>query len=81
VSDWIDMNGIGTAAGRRQTKEYGVQYHNGVIMERSPNEGSAMIAVQDLRRLLNSMGIPEDYWPIVVEREVSLTAGAWYGLE
>lgn len=73
------MNGIGTQAVRRQAKEYAVQFHNGVITERSPNEGMALIALQDLRGQLNSMGVPELYWPILVEREVSLVAGGWYG--
>lgn len=73
------MNGIGTEAVRRQAREYAVQFHNGVIAERSPNEGQALIAVQDARRWLNSIGIPELYWPILVEREVSLVAGGWYG--
>jgi hypothetical protein len=79
VSDWIDMNGIGTAAVRKQALEYAVQFHNGVIVERSPNEGMAQLALGDLRGQLNSMGVPELYWPILVVREVSLVAGGWYG--
>lgn len=79
MSDWIDISGIGVVPMTRSAKEYAVEYHNGVIMDRSPNEGQALIAVQDARRLLNSWGIPEEYWPIVVEREVRLDAGHWCG--
>jgi hypothetical protein len=60
--------------------EWAVQLANGTIMdEEHPyvNEGEALKALQRERQHLRAYGVGEEYLPILVRREITLTTGSW----
>ena len=60
--------------------EWVVQLANGAIVdEEKPfsNEGEALKALQRERQHLRAYGVPEEYLPVLVRREIVLTTGSW----
>lgn len=58
--------------------EYGIAYANGKLDDvLYDSEGEARLELMVIRNQLNRYGIPEDHWPILMQREVITTTGSW----
>ena len=85
AGDWID--GIGVGKGKfdyvfhtpTTTMEYAVAFADGMLDGEGvhTNEGEARQRLMAIRRELQVYHIPEDHWPILMEREVSITRSSW----
>jgi hypothetical protein len=84
VNDFIGQQGIGTWPGPDRTRaagirtEWGIQvYDNAVAVVAYDSQDAALRALEHYRKTLRGLGIPEEYWPILLSREVETTVGAW----
>jgi len=92
VNDFIGMDGIGAVwpapaggsvlgTGARPAAirtEVGIQFHdNATVVMVYDNLNAAMRTLQHQRKDLARMGVPEEYWPVLVERIVETTVGSW----
>lgn len=57
--------------------EYAVMYHGGKTLGPYDSEGACLRTLQHQLKDLHRMGVPEDYWPVMVERRVVTTVGEW----
>ena len=58
--------------------EYGIAYADGrVSEERYDSEGEARLELVYKRKWLENLGIPEEYWPVLMERTVETVATGW----
>ena len=58
--------------------EYGIQFHdNRAVVMIYDNEGAALRTLTHQRKDLLRMGIPEEYWPVMVKRTVETIVGSW----
>lgn len=62
--------------------EWLIRYANGILHnEDDPftNEGDALKGLTQLRKGLDAYGVPEEYLPILVKREIQtvVTVGSW----
>jgi hypothetical protein len=82
---WLDGTGVGRAKfdyvyqTPKASMEYAIAYADGNVDDEGTftTEGDARRRVMAIRRELEVYGIPEDLWPIVMEREVSITRSSW----
>jgi hypothetical protein len=58
-------------------KEYAVAYADGTLSMFFRDEQEALGALQDARDTLKSLGIPEEYHPVLMERTVETVYGSW----
>lgn len=93
MSDFIDTKGIGTnwppastaggvlGAGARPNAtrvEWGIKhYSRDTIVLSYDNEGAALRALTHQCKELDRMGIPKEYWPVLVRRPVETVVGEW----
>lgn len=85
ANDWIDKIGVGK--GRfdyvfhtpTASMEYALAFADGELDGEGvhTNEGEARMRLMTIRRELQVYHIPEDCWPILMEREVSVTRSSW----
>jgi hypothetical protein len=59
--------------------EYALAFADGMLDGEGvhTNEGEARQRLMTIRRELQVYHIPEDHWPILMEREVSITRSSW----
>ena len=58
--------------------EYAIAYANGSVDEaRFKNEGTARMELQSIRGFLKNYGVPEDAWPVLMERTVEIVSSSW----
>ena len=58
--------------------EYAIAYANGSVDEaRFKNEGTARLELQSIRGVLKSYGVPEEAWPVLMERTVEIMSSSW----
>lgn len=58
--------------------EYGIQFYNqGAVVLAYDNEGAALRALTHNCKELQRMGIPRDYWPVLVRRSVETVVSDW----
>lgn len=79
---WIDrVVQYGTKDGSQKpevTYQYVLAYPNGKVDEKIWNSlDPAQRDLQDTRTTLASLGVPEEFWPILMQREVTKTMGSW----
>ncbi len=78
---WIDKVEYGAVkdGSQKPVTEYALAYADGSVEEESNywSEGEALQALQRARRTLFGFGIPEEYHPILMVREVTTTYGSW----
>ena len=93
MNDFISMEGIGTTwpapaggsvlgVGARPAairSEYGIQFHDqAAVVMVYDNENAAMRTLQHQRADLKRMGIPPEYWPMLVQRTVETAVSNWF---
>lgn len=62
----------------RTVTEYGFAFADGRIAEeRYDSEGEARMELVYKRKWLENLGIPEEYWPVLMERTVETVASSW----
>lgn len=60
------------------SSEYGIQfYDNSAVVMVYDNLNAALRTLTHQRRDLSRMGVPEEYWPVMVERITETTVGSW----
>lgn len=89
AKDWID--GIGVGKGKfdyvfqtpTATVEYALALADGRLDREGvhTDEGEARRRLAVIRRELQVYRIPEEYWPILMQREVSVTRSSWKQLD
>jgi len=58
--------------------EYGIAYADGKVDDvLYDGEGEARLALMSIRQYCKQLGIPEDYHPILMKREIITTTGSW----
>ena len=63
---------------RRSRPEWGIQYYgNAVAIASYDSHDAALRALNHHRQILRGMGIPEEYWPILLSRIIETTTGSW----
>ena len=82
ANDWIDRVEIGSVKDGSQkpevTYQYVLAYPNGKVDEKVWSAlDSAKRDLLDTRTALASLGVPEEFWPILMQREVTRTLGSW----
>lgn len=88
AGDWIDKVEIGSVKDGSQKPpvfvpldswtEWALAYADGTVdEERYKKEGDALQALQFDRRHLKEYGIPEEYWPVLMERTVEIVSSSW----
>lgn len=92
MSDFIGTNGIGTwgapasgggvlgasARPAANRTEYGIQFHDqATVVLVYDNEGAALRTLTHNCKELQRMGIPKEYWPILVRRSVETVVSDW----
>lgn len=85
ANDWIDDIGVGKGkfdyvfATPTARMEYCLGFADGSVDSEGTytSERDATLRLGALRRELALYKIPEDYWPILMEREVSITRSSW----
>jgi len=82
VNDFISKQGIGTWPGPGPLPavrtEWGIRvYDNATALVSYDSQDAALRALDHYRKTLRSLGIPEEYWPILLSRKVETTVGSW----
>lgn len=71
-------NSVPVAAHLRNYKEWAVAHSDGKIGgDTFTSEGKALKELQVHRRHLRGLGIPEEHWPVLLERDVETVASSW----
>lgn len=66
------------AAPLKTATEYGIAYADGRIDEvRYDSEGEARLELMYKRKWLGQLSVPEEYWPVLMERTVETVASGW----
>ena len=79
VRDWHDIGVGGSATGE---KEYTIAYANGRTRESVYAEKcDAVNRLERIRDDLREFAIPEEYWPILMERDVTTNYSSWRHLD
>jgi hypothetical protein len=84
MNDFIGSKGVGTWPGPDRFRpagtriEWGIQtYNNATTVVSYDAQDAALRALEHYRKTLRALGIPEEYWPILLSREVETTVGSW----
>jgi hypothetical protein len=84
VNDFIAQQGIGTWPGPDRFRpagirtEWGIQVHdNTATVVSYDSQDAALRTLEHYRKTLRALGIPEEYWPILLSRTVETTVGSW----
>lgn len=91
VKDWINQVMIGAVKDGSQKPfirvgtnapdswaEFAIAYADGKLdEERYSNEGTARQELKRVRRVLEEYGVPEEYWPVLMERTAEIVTGSW----
>jgi hypothetical protein len=84
MSDFFGQQGVGTWPGPERTRpsglheEWGIKVHgNNAVILSYDSYASAIRTLTHQRKDLARLGIPEDYWPVLVSRTVETTVGSW----
>lgn len=86
ANDWLGSEGVGTVpppavptpVPLTTHKEWALALADGKVDEqRYTDEGTARQDLQCIRYDLKGYGIPEEYWPVLMERTVETVASSW----
>lgn len=85
MSDFIDGKGVGMVwPGPEKTRpagireEWGIKVHgNDAVVMTYDSYSAAMRTLTYQRTDLRKLGIPEQFWPILVSRTVETAVGSW----
>lgn len=88
AGDWIDKVEIGSVKDGSQKPpvfvpldswtEWALAYADGTVdEERYKKEGDARQELMVSRTILKGYGVPEDYWPVLMERTVEIVSSSW----
>lgn len=86
ANDWLGSEGVGTVPPPAvptpvpldSYKQWSFAHADGSIGgDRFRSEGAARQELQQLRDELKGYGIPEEYWPVLMERTVETVASSW----
>ena len=87
--DWLGTTGVGIDVGKGRfdyvfatpaaTVEYALAFADGMLDGEGvhTDEGEARGRLTAIRKELKFYRIPEEYWPVLMQREVSITRSAW----
>ena len=81
--DKVDYYGTKDGSQKPSTrKQYALAHANGSVNEDYyTTKDTAFLELDYIRRQLKDYGIPEEYWPILMEREVETVVGSWKTLD
>ena len=72
--DWITPKPVPL----KTEKEWALAHADGSVNEQVySREGTALGDLEYLRKQLKGYGIPEEYWPVLMERTVETVASSW----
>jgi hypothetical protein len=85
IHSWIETYGTKDGSQKPPTpvplktwSEWAIAYADGSIGDvHYKVEGEALKKLQIMRRELKSYGVPEEYWPALMERTVETVATSW----
>ena len=82
MNDFISKTGVGIGYAdpppvEPARTEWGVRHIGGKILGPYDSEGAALRVLTQDRNALKDMGIPEEYWPTMLQRDVETVVSSW----